>query len=195
MGQQYTVAFCTWLVGRPQPPRLSLPTAAAALYTTHPPRSIDAATSTSAFSTVSSQTRSRTHSIHQLPSYSRSAAAHFPSSRDVSHTLTLHHIARLSLRATHFFFPFATASATLIDAKPHTTTAYDSNHSIPFLHVHTPQLSLRPSNPSFTTTVTHSYGYTLFSLLHLHLNHALPVVLPTLSLFPSVFTRTFESPH
>ena len=171
------------VVGRPQPPRLSLPIAAAALYTTHSPRSIDAATSTSAFSTASSQTRSRTHSIHQLPSYSRSRSRS-PSSRDVSHTLTLHHITRLSLRVKHFFLSFVTVSTR--HARPNATAAHarthGSNHSYPFC-MYTPAAFSETIEPLFHRH-THSYRYTLL-LLCLHLNHAPPVA-PDTFLFPEI---------
>ena len=124
------------------------------------------------------------------------AAAHFPSSRDVSHTLTLHHMTRLSLRATHFFFSFATASATPRSSqrhgcihRPHMTAILHTLSA----HVHTPQPSLRPSKP-------HSPPHTYIRIhssspsLHFHLNHALPpVVLLTLSLFP-VHSEAFECP-
>ena len=154
------------VVGWSSRPRLSLLAAAAASHTTHPPHSIDAATSTSAFSTVSSQPRSRIYSIHnQLPSYSRSRSPS-SSSRDISHTLTLHHMTRLSLRATHFFFPFVTAR----HARPNTTAAYTGHtwqHSfIPFLHMNTPQLSLRSST-------FHHHGHTFIR------THSSPSSLPT----------------
>ena len=87
MGQQYKMVSCTWLVGRPQPPRgthfqpqpqLCTPHTqlARSMWPPQPPLSPPSVPKHAAVST---------RYIHQLPSHSRSRSRS-PSSRDVPHT-------------------------------------------------------------------------------------------------------------
>lgn len=97
------------------------------------------------------------HSIHIPTSiYSRSAAAHL---HDVPHTHGHCLITRYSLRqATVFFSPIASARS----SQRHGCTHRPHMHQpfIPFCTC-TPAAFSETIEASFTTTVTHSYGYTL----------------------------------